>query len=136
MGKHDVAEVRKACGASFEPAADGSGYGCTKDCKGGKCTVACDNNNNCTGSTPDKKVTGATRTDTGARKPTLAAVLTGNTQGKPLLNETKKSGGLVQSQNKLTSTPSGSGSNLMTRGSAVSGTGLKTKQDLGTTTKR
>ena len=64
LGKQDVAAVRKACGASFQPAADGSGYGCTKSCKtsgggNGNCTVACDNNNNCKGSTPDRKVPGA-----------------------------------------------------------------------------
>lgn len=67
LGKHDVADVRKACGSAFEPAADGSGYGCTKSCKSssggnGKCTVACDNNNNCKGSTPDIKVPGGSLT--------------------------------------------------------------------------
>ena len=58
MGKHTVSEVRNACGSSFQPAADGSGYGCSKACKGGTCTVACDNNNNCKGSVP-AQVTGA-----------------------------------------------------------------------------
>ena len=64
MGKHTVAEVRNACGASFNVHPDGGGYGCQKSCKGsdgkqGTCTVACDNNNNCTGETPGRVVPGA-----------------------------------------------------------------------------
>ena len=64
MGKHTVAELRQACGASFTVHADGGGYGCSKSCKGsdgkqGTCTVACDNNNNCNGETPERPAPGA-----------------------------------------------------------------------------
>lgn len=76
LGKHSVAEVRSACGASFTVHADGGGYGCQKSCKGsdgkqGTCAVACDNNNNCNGQTPDRTSPG-----TGTRNTTdLNAVL-------------------------------------------------------------
>lgn len=56
--KADVTAVRAGCskgGGSFQPHMDGKGYGCSKancDGKGGDCHVACDNNNNCVGSTP------------------------------------------------------------------------------------
>nr|AIA14505.1 hypothetical protein [uncultured bacterium]AIA15082.1 Unknown Function [uncultured bacterium] len=55
-----VGDLRTACGlsgGSFSVADDGSGYGCVKnncDGKKGNCTVACDNNNNCYGSTPGR----------------------------------------------------------------------------------
>ena len=71
IGNHTVGEVRRACGAAFAVAADGSGYGCRKDCKsGGKvvkdgCAVACDNNNKCQGQTPDKVVPPGPKTLTG-----------------------------------------------------------------------
>ena len=60
--KPGVSELRGACskaGGQFDVSPDGQGYACTtKDCdgKGGNCTVACDNNNNCTGSTPARIV--------------------------------------------------------------------------------
>jgi hypothetical protein len=53
-----VDELRRACssaGGDFVIHADGGGYGCiVKNCdgKGGICQIACDNNNNCNGSTP------------------------------------------------------------------------------------
>ena len=59
-GKISVGELRGACssaGGSFVVHADGGGYGCMKencDGKGGTCHVACDNNNNCNGSTPTR----------------------------------------------------------------------------------
>ena len=58
--KPGVGDLRLACsrgGGQFSIAADGSGYGCTKkncDGNGGVCEVACDNNNNCVGSTPTR----------------------------------------------------------------------------------
>ena len=58
--KPGVGDLRQACsrgGGQFSIAADGSGYGCTKkncDGNGGVCEVACDNNNNCVGSTPTR----------------------------------------------------------------------------------
>jgi len=59
-GKHGVGEIRNACskaGGNFSVAPDGGGYACHKancDGKGGSCSVDCDNNNNCTGTTPGK----------------------------------------------------------------------------------
>lgn len=56
--KPGVGDLRSACssaGGTFSVHSDGGGYGCeTKNCdgKGGTCTIACDNNNNCHGSTP------------------------------------------------------------------------------------
>lgn len=53
-----VDELRRACssaGGDFVIHADGGGYGCiVENCdgKGGTCQIACDNNNNCNGSTP------------------------------------------------------------------------------------
>ena len=53
-----VDELRRACsraGGDFVIHPDGGGYGCiVENCdgKGGVCQIACDNNNNCTGSTP------------------------------------------------------------------------------------
>lgn len=64
--KPGVGELRQACssaGGTFSVHADGGGYGCEKkDCdgKGGTCIVACDNNNNCNGSTPTRLVNPAT----------------------------------------------------------------------------
>ncbi|RYE87341.1 MAG: hypothetical protein EOP19_04510 [Hyphomicrobiales bacterium] len=61
--KVGVGELRGACssaGGTFSVHADGGGYGCEKkDCdgKGGTCIVACDNNNNCNGSTPTRITT-------------------------------------------------------------------------------
>jgi hypothetical protein len=58
--KPGVGDLRSACssaGGTFSVHADGGGYGCeTKNCdgKGGNCIVACDNNNNCSGSTPTR----------------------------------------------------------------------------------
>ena len=58
--KPGVGELRTACsraGGQFDVSPDGGGYACTtKNCdgKGGNCTVACDNNNNCVGSTPSR----------------------------------------------------------------------------------
>jgi hypothetical protein len=58
VGKHSVGTIRGACssaGGNFDVAADGGGYACHKkncDGKGGTCSVVCDNNNNCVGSTP------------------------------------------------------------------------------------
>ncbi len=60
--KPGVGDLRMACssaGGTFSVHADGGGYGCEKkncDGKGGTCTVACDNNNNCNGSTPTRLV--------------------------------------------------------------------------------
>jgi hypothetical protein len=62
IGKYSVADVRRGCsiaGGTFSASPDGGGYGCVKnncDGKGGKCTVACDNNNNCNGETPGRTV--------------------------------------------------------------------------------
>lgn len=59
--KADVTAVRIGCskaGGQFQVIGYGGGaqgYGCVKancDGKGGDCAVACDNNNNCVGSTP------------------------------------------------------------------------------------
>jgi len=53
-----VDELRRACssaGGDFVIHEDGGGYGCiVENCdgKGGTCQIACDNNNNCNGSTP------------------------------------------------------------------------------------
>lgn len=58
--KVGVGELRGACsraGGNFGVHPDGGGYGCeVKDCdgKGGTCIIACDNNNNCNGSTPTR----------------------------------------------------------------------------------
>jgi hypothetical protein len=63
-GKHGVGEIRNACskaGGTFSVHDDGAGYGCNvKNCdgKGGNCTVACDNNGNCHGSTPGRILPG------------------------------------------------------------------------------
>lgn len=64
--KPGVGELRLACskaGGQFDVSPDGGGYACTtKDCdgQGGNCTVACDNNNNCVGSTPARIVSPTT----------------------------------------------------------------------------
>ena len=64
--KPGVGELRMACsraGGQFDVSPDGEGYACTtKNCdgKGGNCTVACDNNNNCVGSTPSRIVSPTT----------------------------------------------------------------------------
>jgi hypothetical protein len=64
--KPGVSELRGACskaGGQFDVSPDGQGYACTTtncDGKGGNCTVACDNNNNCTGSTPARIVSPTT----------------------------------------------------------------------------
>jgi hypothetical protein len=53
-----VGALRATCssvGGTFGVHPDGGGYGCVKancDGKGGKCQVQCDNNNNCTGTSP------------------------------------------------------------------------------------
>lgn len=53
-------DLRKACSTAkgtFDISPDGQGYSCTTtncDGKGGSCTVECDNNNNCNGSTPTR----------------------------------------------------------------------------------
>jgi hypothetical protein len=55
-----VSQVRAGCskaGGTFGVHIDGGGYGCTKancDGKGGNCQVQCNNNNQCTGSTPGR----------------------------------------------------------------------------------
>lgn len=60
--KIGVSDLRSTCSkvqGSFDVSPDGKGYSCTKqncDGKGGNCTVACDNNNNCTGATPARLV--------------------------------------------------------------------------------
>ncbi|MDC7786802.1 hypothetical protein PQJ75_19900 [Rhodoplanes sp. TEM] len=59
-----VTQVRIACskvGGQFGVHMDGGGYGCVKEnCngKGGKCIIACDNNNNCVGTYPGRAVAG------------------------------------------------------------------------------
>ncbi len=66
--KPGVGDLRIACsnaGGNFSVHPDGGGYGCEKkncDGKGGTCTVACDNNNNCHGSTPSRIVKPVTLT--------------------------------------------------------------------------
>jgi hypothetical protein len=63
-----VSQVRMACskaGGSFSAHMDGGGYGCVKancDGKGGNCQVQCDNNNNCTGTTPSRTAAATTVT--------------------------------------------------------------------------
>ena len=60
--KPGVGELRLACsraGGQFDISPDGEGYACTTrncDGKGGNCTVACDNNNNCNGQTPSRTI--------------------------------------------------------------------------------
>jgi hypothetical protein len=60
QARPDFGELQSQCvdlGGSFTRSPDGNGYACTvADCdgQGGVCTVACDNDRNCVGSTPTR----------------------------------------------------------------------------------
>jgi hypothetical protein len=129
MGKHTVAEVRSACGASFEPAADGGGYGCQKDCKNsqgktvsGGCKVACDNNNNCTGQTPNIIVHPPGKITLNAVLSGFKSAVSGQPTGKPKRRpERLLSPGLLEAGPGLSTTgPAGTGT-PMGKGSSAPG---------------
>jgi MYXO-CTERM domain-containing protein len=53
LGKIDEAKIKSVCGSDF--VSDGQTYGCTKKCTGGTCSVICDKDDGCFGSTPQSR---------------------------------------------------------------------------------
>lgn len=63
-GTHSPGEIQQACGAAYSGTLNG--YGCTKPCSGGTCSVECDRKTQtCTGYVPRK----------GPAHPTIGGVL-------------------------------------------------------------
>jgi len=60
LGKHKPDDIKATCesvGAKF--LSDGQTYGCSKKCTGGTCSVICDKDDGCIGTTPARRLQGA-----------------------------------------------------------------------------
>jgi hypothetical protein len=60
LGKHNEGDIKSTCesvNAKFH--SDGQTYGCSKKCTGGTCSVICDKDDGCIGTTPARRLQGS-----------------------------------------------------------------------------